>query len=259
MPKFVEYLLVAILGWTCGALVNYLTDVLPLRRKFTAPFCQKCGENLPIINYLFWPRRCSSCGQPRRWRTWLVEILGIAAMLWLWITPPAKLGFVLGAMVLFYFAIVTIIDLEYRLILHPVSIAGVVLGLTVGVLIHPWYEAVLGGVIGFGVMLFFYYLGTIFARWMAKRRKVELGGEALGFGDVNLSGVLGLLLGSWSILMWLVISAILGAVISLVYMAVMASTRRYRIFAAIPYGPFLVAGAFIFLYLPGLVKIILAR
>ena len=259
MPKFIEYILIILFGWFCGVLVNYLADVLPTRRRFSTPFCQNCDQSIPVVNYFFWPRRCPACKHTRRLRSWIVEVLGIAAMLWLWISPPPKLGFTLGVLVLIYFAVVTVIDLEHHLILHPVSLAGAVLGITVGVRIHPWQESVLGGVIAYALMFFFYYLGTLFARWMAKRRHVELGGEALGFGDVNLSGVLGLLLGSWSIVMWLVISAVLGAVVSLVYMAVMASARRYRIFAAIPYGPFLVAGAFIFLYLPGLLKLIIER
>ncbi len=38
--------------------------------------------------------------------------------------------------VLIYFGIITVIDLEHRLILHPTSLAGAVLGLIVGTFIH---------------------------------------------------------------------------------------------------------------------------
>jgi hypothetical protein len=35
--------------------------------------------------------------------------------------------------------------------------------------------------------------------------------------------------------------------------------RRYRAFMAIPYGPFLIAGAAILLFLPGFAQVLLAR
>jgi len=250
-------ILFAILGWVCGALVNYLADVLPWRRRLVAPFCQKCEAPIPLLNYLLWPRRCPVCQHPRRWRTWLVEIIGILATLWLWNFPPPKLGFILGLVVLLFFAVVVIIDLEYRLIMHPVSIAGAVLGLVVGVILHGWLKTLLGGVIGFGVMFLFYFLGTLFARWMARRRGENLDGEALGFGDVNLSGVLGLMLGSSLILVGLFLGVIIGAVISLLYMLGMILARKYKMFAAIPYGPFLITGAFILIYLGNFLKLIL--
>jgi hypothetical protein len=66
--------LFAILGWVTGMLVNYLADVLPLRRRFAAPLCTVCQAEIPPVNYWLWPRRCPACGKHRRWRVWLVEV-----------------------------------------------------------------------------------------------------------------------------------------------------------------------------------------
>ena len=70
----------------------------------------------------------------------------------------------------------------------------------------------------------------------------------MGFGDVNLSAVIGLLLGWPAILAGLILAILLGGAVSLVYLMYKLITRRYEAFSAIPYGPFLVASTVILLY-----------
>jgi len=151
--------LIVLLGWICGALVNYLADVLPWRRKLVAPFCTQCQKAVPWKDYLLWPRRCPACGERRTWRAWLVEVIYMAAAIWLWFSPPPGLGFILGLVVLVYFGVVVVIDMEHRLILHPVSIVGAVLGLGVGIYMNGIQETLIGGVVGVWVMWGFYKLG----------------------------------------------------------------------------------------------------
>jgi leader peptidase (prepilin peptidase)/N-methyltransferase len=247
MPIFI-ILSVALLGWSCGIIVNYLADVLPSQRKLTSPRCLNCQEKLNWANYFLWPRRCPACAVRRSWRTWVVELSYIISILWLWSSPPPRLGFWIGLVLLVYFGVVVVIDLEHRLILFPVSLVGAILGLIIGTLSHGIVNTILGGLVGFLVMLAFYYIGMYFARWLARRRGENLEEEALGFGDVTLSGVLGLLLGIDLIIAGLFIGMIVGAIGSLVYLIVMGLLRRYKIFTPIPYGPFLVSGAVLLLY-----------
>ena len=241
-------LLIVMLGWTCGTLINYLADVLPTRHKLTRPFCLHCGEPFPLVEYLGWWRGCPHCHHRRAWRTWVVESTYIIASGWLWVYPPDRLGFVIGLVLLIYFGIVVVIDLEHRLILYSISLAGAVIGAVIGTWLHGWLATLLGGLFGFGLMLLFYFLGTLFGRWMARRRGEALEEEALGFGDVCLSGVLGLLLGWPGIILGLIVAIMLGAIVSLLYLLGMILSRKYRLFAAIPYGPFLVAGTVLLLY-----------
>jgi len=158
------------------------------------------------------------------------------------------MGYILGMIVLAYFGVVVIIDMEYRLIMHPVSIFGAVLGLLVGFLRVGWQKALIGGVVGFGLMWLLYMLGILLIKLIDKRRGRPVNDVALGFGDVNLSGVLGLMRGRPIIIVGLVISILIGGVVSLIYLIFKAVTHQYEAFMALPYGPFLVVGAVILMY-----------
>ena len=242
-----EVALILILGWGAGVVVNYLADVLPVKRRLAAPFCLECQAGQNAVRYFLWPRRCESCGRSRAFRTWIVEAAYIVTAFWLWDNPPQKLGFWLGLLILVYFGVVVVIDLEHRLILHPTSAIGALLGLGTGIWLHGLIATLLGGLAGFGGMLGLYLFGILFVKLVSRGRS---GGEseALGFGDVILSGVLGFFLGWPGIVAGLTFAIVLGGVASLVYLLAMLVARRYRSFAAIPYGPFLIAGAVFLLY-----------
>jgi leader peptidase (prepilin peptidase)/N-methyltransferase len=71
--------------------------------------------------------------------------------------------------------------------------------------------------------------------------------EALGFGDVNLAGVLGLMLGWPGILAGIVLTIFLAGGISLVYLIWKIIVKQYSPNLALPYGPFLALSALILL------------
>jgi leader peptidase (prepilin peptidase) / N-methyltransferase len=253
----ITYSLLAIIpGWLFGVLVNYLADVLPLRRRLSKPFCVHCDTTQAWVNYLIWPRKCVTCQQTRNKRAWVVELFFIAASIFMSITPPINLGYWLGMIVLAYFGVVVLIDLEYRLIMHPVSMVGAGLGLLIGILRVGWIRALVGGVVGFAVMWLLYLFGVLIIKVVNRRRGQSVNDVALGFGDVNLSGVLGLMLGWPLVLVGLVVAVLIGGVVSLIYILVKIITRRYSAFMAVPYGPFLVIGAVLLIYFQDVVKLL---
>jgi prepilin signal peptidase PulO-like enzyme (type II secretory pathway) len=235
-------------------------------RRFSQPVCRKCAASFSWAEYLTL-RSCRSCGAGRGLRTWLVQILTTASFVYFWMVPSKALGIPLGMIVLIYFGIITVIDLEHRLILHPTSLFGAVLGFIVGTSIHSRINdngilvgmglSLLGGLFGFGVMFLLYKLGEIAARLRA--RKMAAAGqaddeeEALGGGDVYLAGVLGLMLGWDFIVVGLVWGIILGGLVSLVYIAALLIRRRYSseaLMTFIPYGPFFIIAASLLLFQP---------
>src|SRR5262245_27681486 len=116
-----------LIGWLGGWVVNYLADTLPITRRLSRPTCSKCGDEYPWGVYLlFGP--CPQNGHGRGWRAWLVQFILVAISLYTW-SHPHPMGYALGMVLIVYFAVVFVIDLEHRLILHPTSLVGALLGL----------------------------------------------------------------------------------------------------------------------------------
>ncbi|MEA2008203.1 MAG: A24 family peptidase [Chloroflexota bacterium] len=234
-------------SWGLGGLVNYLADTLPRTRHFSKPACPACQETFPW-HYTLWPKKCQACGEKRALRVWIVLILGVVTAIWLWQFPPARLGFGGALLWSVYFALVVVIDIEHHLILHPVSLAGAVLGAGFGVALHGALPTLLGGVAGFGIMLGLYYLGELFLKLLIRIRGEETDEVPLGFGDVNLAGVIGLLLGWPGITAGLLLAILIGGVVSGLYLLIALILRRYQAYTALPYGPFLAASAVLLLF-----------
>jgi len=236
-----------ILGLLACYVINYISDVLPFTRRFSQPACQKCGEPIDWKDYLLL-KACSSCGQKRSARTYVVLLVLIAGTIYIWIDPPNRINFALAYIVLIYLGVVFVIDLEHRLIMHPVSITGAFLGLVVGIFAHGLVPTLLGGAFGFGSMLLLYYGGEVFTRYMSKRRGEEIDEVALGFGDVNLCGVTGLLLGWPVILAGLLFTIFAGGIGSLLVIAYLLIRRKFSAFTPIPYAPFLLFSVLFYLF-----------
>lgn len=142
-----------------------------------------------------------------------------------------------------FFGVVVVIDLEHHLIMHPISLIGAILGLGVGYKLHGLTDTIFGGLAGFGMMLILYFFGALFSRYIVRRNQAGISDEALGFGDVILGGVLGLLLGWPVIIVGLFFAIILAGVVSLLYLMFTILNKKYKAFTFIPYGPFMIAGA----------------
>jgi leader peptidase (prepilin peptidase)/N-methyltransferase len=130
------------------------------------------------------------------------------------------------------FLVVFVADLEHGLILDVVVYPGMVLALifsffwpelgwpSLGVL-----SALLGGVVGFGLMLLPYLISR--------------GG--MGGGDVKLAGLIGLATGFPYVFIALLIAILGGGVLAIALIASRKRTRKQTI----PFGPFLAAAAMV--------------
>jgi leader peptidase (prepilin peptidase)/N-methyltransferase len=150
------------------------------------------------------------------------------------------------------FALVLVIDLEHKLILNVVMYPAWTLAL-LGSFFHPQpnfhWLALIGGALGFGLLYLVYLLGELFVRIMSKARGKPVNAVAFGFGDVRLGGFIGLVLGVPDVLSALFLAILLGGLGGLLYWFVSAIVlRRYSLFTAIPYGPFLIIGALVYMF-----------
>ncbi len=234
-----------ITGLALGLVINLLSDSLPVGGK---PTCTHCGAEWTVEGYfLFQP--CAYCRRVQRVRFWVVTAIFIALGGIFWLYPPHRVGIWGGMILMSYFAVVFVIDLEHKLILRPTNIAGVLICGYLGWTMHGIKDTLLGGIAGFGIMLVLYYFGVIFTSMLSRRREEPMDEVALGFGDVTLSLILGLLLGWPGITAGLFFAVLAGGLGSGVYLLVNKLTRGYENFTAIPYAPFLLLGAAVLIFL----------
>jgi len=236
-------------AWLAAGVVSYLADVLPRHRRLARPVCQHCQAQQSWLQIWLWPRRCAVCGRAGRWRNWAVFLALGGLFLALRSRFPSELGPALSGLILTYFVLVAVIDIEHHLILHVSSLIGAALGAVAGGLLHGWQRTLVGGAAGFLIMLAFYLLGIGFVRLLSRLRKQPLAeAEGLGFGDVFLGGVVGLFLGWEGILAGLLLAILLAGAVSLLQVLIMLVRRKYVLGYALPYGPFMVLAAAILLF-----------
>lgn len=245
---FLLWMMIFIMGWGLGYFINYLADVLPRDRRLTILKCKNCESQEALISFLL-GRECSTCDQKKSIRFWVVQICSAFTLLILFIFPPARLGFFVSALLFVYYGVIAVIDIEHRLILHPTSLVGAIIMAPIGFVWNGWKSSLLGAVAGLGLMFALYGLGILFNRLVAKLRNQIIDEEALGFGDVILSGVIGLLLGWPKIAIGLFFAVMIAGLGSGVILFFKILTKKYQAFEPIPYAPFILISAIIMMYL----------
>lgn len=244
-------MLAFITGVVLAAGVNFLADSLPRVRKLELPSCQSCGATRRVRAWtgltatVTGEHRCPYCDAPQRWRRPIAELASGFWSIWLFTTAGSAKEFALGLLVSTILLLILVIDIEWRLILHVVTGSSALIWLGVS-LVDPDSDVVkilIGGAVGFALVFLFYLFGILFARLMARMRGQELEEIAFGFGDVTLSGLIGLIVGWPGVILALFSGIMLGGIFSLGYLAFMAARRCYTAFIPIPYSPFLIMGA----------------
>ena len=246
--NLISWIAAALSGWLLGILVNYLADVLPVSRRLSKPICYHCGVDLNPFQHAFLLKRCPQCTKPKPTRVWLVQVFMVGISLLLIFHKTLPLSFWWAIILIAYLLLVTVIDIEHHLILHATSVFGSLLCLGIGIWLHGTGATIKGGLAGFGIMLGIYLFGIGFIRLIQKlkpRQMMEQ--EAIGFGDVILNGVMGLLLGWPVITIGIMLSVVIGGAVSLVVLVWNGVNKSYHPDLAVPYGPFLTISAFILL------------
>jgi leader peptidase (prepilin peptidase) / N-methyltransferase len=256
----VEALIVALIGLLTGGVVNALADDLPERRSPRPP-AYPDGTPRPITAWLgitafLFGQRSSPNDAKLSWRYPLTELLTAALMVMTLIATAdtaevntLQLVFWLAYMAIF--VLITVIDIEHKLILFVVIIPAALLAILDALVTgYPpgLVDALIGGVVGFAVFFILYNGGFLFTYVLGKLRGQEIDEVAFGYGDVMMATVSGLILGWQALIFAMFITVFLGAFGALLYLLVRRlAGARYSAFTALPYGPYIVAGTIIML------------
>jgi hypothetical protein len=242
-------LLIIIAGGIVGILINYFSDVLPASRSITQPSCDACGEKFSLPDYIIF-YRCSQCGSKRPIRSIVVAIASMFMCGFLAFFPFSGLSFFASLPMLIFMGVIIVIDIEHRLVLIQTSIFGLFLFLAYGAALNNFSSTVMGGFVGFLIMLFFYLSGKIFIHVIGKLRKKEINEIAFGLGDVIFGTILGFLVGYPLIIGAIILSMLLLVVFSFFIFIFLFLSRKYHAFSmTLPFTTFQVIGAIAILYL----------
>jgi leader peptidase (prepilin peptidase)/N-methyltransferase len=237
-----------LLGLVVGSFLNVCIHRLPRHLSIVVPrsHCPDCGrvirwyDNIPLLSYLWLLGRCRSCKKPIPLRYPLVEaVTGVLSVL-------VYLKFGVGLSYVFYFLLfaaplvaIAFIDLERKIIPDVLSLTGIAVGTLATIILSglPFTAALLKslwGILAGGGALFF-------ISWFYERLRRQ---EGIGGGDVKLAAMLGAFFGWKAVFVILLLASLLGSVAGVILMI----ARRQGAQTAIPFGPFLAAGALLHLF-----------
>jgi leader peptidase (prepilin peptidase) / N-methyltransferase len=228
--------LVFIPGLAIGSFLGVVAARVPLRRSVIRPgsACMSCEtaiswyDNVPVLSYALLRGRCRRCGTripPRDLAIELVTacLLVACALAFGFTLKGAAAGVGCAALV-----VATATDLERRIVPNRVVLPSFVAVLALNTIAHPSPEWALGAVGAAG----FLFLAAL----------AYPGG--MGMGDVKLALLMGAMLGRTT-----PVGVMLGLFFALVPSAVLLA--RHGVGArrlAIPFAPFLAAGAVVALF-----------
>ena len=232
-----------VFGVCVGSFLNVCIYRIPAGLSIVRPgsHCPRCDttiafyDNVPIFSYLLLGGKCRNCKVPISLRYPLVELLtGLLASMCLWRFGPTFLGltaFVFVAVLV----VVTFIDVDHRIIPDVISLPGIPLFFFIS-LANPyltWLESVWGIVIGGGILF-----------TVAWGYQMMTGRDGMGGGDIKLLAMIGAMVGWKGVVFTLFAASVIGAMVGL--FAMIRAGKDMRL--AIPFGPFLSAGAILFLF-----------
>jgi len=256
----VPVLIVSLIGILSGGVINVLSDDLPHRRRIRTPRYPDGTPRAPIawlgITAFLFGKRASPNGIRLSWRYPATEIgtalLMVAALFSLTDDPTMEtVQFAFWLVYLAIFMLITVIDLEHRLILFVVIIPSYIVAL-IDPLVTAYGvtfgESLLGAALGFGVFFLLYIGGYLFTSVMAAVQRRPINEVAFGYGDVMLITLSGLILGWRSLIFAMFITVFIGALGALVYLIARNLARKgYSMFTPLPYGQYIVISTVIML------------
>jgi leader peptidase (prepilin peptidase) / N-methyltransferase len=225
-----------ILGAAIGSFLSVCADRIPSGKSLISPpsHCDACGHRLsyldlfPVISYAILRGRCRYCRAKIPLQALLVELgcgLWIALVFW---EKGLSVDFGVVAFFSLVFVLIGLLDLKtrlvYRIVIWPAF--GIALILSAFVLPQGILNSLEGAALGGGIILIPFLVTR---------------GGGMGFGDVEIALLIGLLAGFYAVVVPIMLGIIMGGIVAIILLVFHLKGRK----DSIPFGPFLSLGAMI--------------
>lgn len=224
--------LVLITGLTFGSFFNVVGIRVISGQSIVYPpsHCPSCGRHLavydlvPVLSYLFLRGRCRTCGYRISPLDPFVE--GMTGLLFTicFLQAASTDELITGWLLISLLMIALVTDLTEMMIPDKILLFFLILFAVFRLIFptHPWWDAPAGAAMGFAVTL----------------ATVAISRGGMGGGDVKLFTVLGLLVGTRTVLLGFFLSVVFGACIGALLLLIRICKKR----KPIPFVPFIALG-----------------
>lgn len=224
-----------VFGAVIGSFLNVLIYRMPNHMSIVKPgsHCFSCGapikwyDNIPILSYCILRGKCRNCKSAYSFQYCFIEICTAILYVFTYMKFRQSWLTVVLQIVISCFIVIFYIDLKHYII--PDSMLIVILLMAILSIWIPenhfvifWYDRLIGlAVVGIIFLILF------LAEKICKK-------ELMGFGDIKLFGVMGILLGYQLLLFGILISAIIALLTEVILLK-----SKHKM---IPFGPYLTIG-----------------
>lgn len=230
-------------GLCVGSFSNVCIYRLPLSKSLKSPpsNCPQCNspirfyDNIPLLSYILLKGQCRHCKEHISFRYPFIELLGGGFALLTYL----KYGLTWETLIYYTFIsgliIITFIDIDHQIIPDSISIPGIPIGFIASFALPSitYIESLAGILIGSGSLFL--------VLWTYKKMT---GVEGMGGGDIKLLAMIGAFIGWKGVIFTIFVSSLTGTLIGLM---IMLRTKK-GLKLAVPFGPFLSAGAILFVF-----------
>ena len=243
------FVAIALIGLIIGSFVNVVVYRVPRRESVVLPasHCPVCEhplsvwDNVPVFSYLLLRGRCRHCGTRISLKYPLVEIASSVVFVASYAAYGLSINFALNAFFLLTLLMVSVIDIEHKIIPNVIVVPAI----AIGAVVLGSLSIVAGGEValidrgGFAGPAIGFLGGGGFLLLLA-----WLWPNGMGGGDIKLAALMGLFLGRYVVIA-IFIGFFLGALGGVLAMSLLGMSRKDQI----PFGPYLAVGAVLTLFI----------
>ena len=249
------YIIVFIFGSIWGSFSNVCIHRIPdnisvISDRSYCPSCKKLikwYDNIPLLSFIILKAKCRSCSAKIKTKYFIIELISALSFVLIFHLYGISLTTLLLFILSICFIIIFFIDLQHFIIpneiTYPLMIIGFLKSFDPNLNLHlfpNFINSLIGGIFGFTIIWLIIFI------YKKLRNK-----DGMGLGDAKLLSAIGFWFG-WVSIPFIIFFSSAIALLSVVPDLI---KKKKQLSSQIPFGPYLIIGNLVFLFLINPIKI----